>query len=127
MEILTEPTSWNRPRIPRTFELSDTEKANVTRALHLMRVRLGSWQLLADRMGCHRQTVKRVARGGIGKGKHPTAGLALYAARAVGASLEEVLSGAWAGLHPGHQGAHRRLEGTHGRLEDTHRRLDLGQ
>lgn len=100
MAILTERKVWHRPRPTRgirAFTLTEQEQLNVKRALRALRDELGSWRLVAERLGCDRGTVKTAARAGLQRSQRPSPGMAIAVARAAGVAVEDVLSGVWPG------------------------------
>jgi hypothetical protein len=94
MAILKERKVWRRPRAAnrtkRSTDLTPEEQANVRVALRFLRVRLGGWPKLAEAIGASWATLRDRAYGRTVSG-----GLALRVARAAGAPIEDVLSGAW--------------------------------
>ncbi len=95
MAILRERVSWAKPR-PQgesryTSDLTPEEQANVRLALRFLRVRLGGPTQLAAAL---KVKPKMIANACGVRGK-PSAGLAIRAARMAGASVEDVLSGAF--------------------------------
>ena len=94
MPILTERKTWakSRPRgEPRyASDLTPEEQANVRLALRFLRVRVGGIRLAAA-LKVNPKTIANVC--GV-RGK-PSAGLAIRAARLAGASVEDLLSGAF--------------------------------
>ena len=96
MAILLARTVWKRPKPVRITavpdELTVEEGVRVRAALAFLRTRLGSWVNLAAAMGIKPQTLKEGAKR---RGRRPTAGLALRAARVAGVCVEMILSGVW--------------------------------
>ena len=95
MPILSERKTWAKPRPPgehrHASDLTPEEKANVRLALRFLRVRAGGVEQLAAVL---KVKPKLIANACGVRGK-PSAGLAIRAARMAGASVEDVLSGAF--------------------------------
>ncbi|HEY4014355.1 MAG TPA: hypothetical protein VGM06_13520 [Polyangiaceae bacterium] len=95
MAVLTERTTWQKPRDPkatrRSVDLTPEEQAHVRAALRWLATRHGGVRKLAAMLGATKATVARgtLSRGTVG------AGLAIRAARLAGASVEDVLAGIW--------------------------------
>lgn len=91
--VLTSPVVWRRAPLAtsKAPELTDEERANLRRALRFLRVRAGSGAKLAKALQFSRPVLARA----LGRKAHGTASLALKTARLAGASVEDVLSGAW--------------------------------
>jgi hypothetical protein len=96
MAILRERKVWTRPKPVRTTavpdDLTPEECERVRAALAFLRAKHGSWRALALAMGIKPDTLEEAAKR---RGRRPTAGLALRAARVAGVCVETVLSGAW--------------------------------
>ena len=92
MAILTERKVWRRPSPPdprRSLgRLTETESANVLRAMAVLRQRLGTWRKVAVALRVDRRTMMR-ARAGTAR---VTAAFALRVARALGEPLGDVLT-----------------------------------
>lgn len=90
MAILASRTVWKRtkPQPRDDFTLTEGERANVRRALMVLRVRLGMWKRVAESVRVGSQTFKR-------KRHRPDLDLAFRVARLVGVPLEDVLRGEW--------------------------------
>jgi hypothetical protein len=91
MAILREATRWRAPKASRGPDLTADEQARVKVALAFLAKRHRTYRVLAKAMGLKRATVVHA----VSKRGSVTAGIALRAARAAGAPLEDVLSGAW--------------------------------
>jgi hypothetical protein len=97
MATLTHAKVWRRTRqtpAPATSNanyLTVDEKANVRRAVKVLRTRLGSATALAEAMGVTSGVIQRAcsSRGKV------TAGLAIRAARVAGVPVDDVLTGAF--------------------------------
>lgn len=72
-------------------DLTAQEGVNVRSALEYLRVRCGSWALLAKALRAKLSTVKRIA----GEHDPATASIAIRAARLAGASVDDLLAGKW--------------------------------
>lgn len=98
MTILRERTAWRRTRAPRETsqpdDLTPTEAANVRRALRFLADWAWGWARLAGAMGIKKQTLEQ---GATRKGRRPTAGFAIRAARVAIVRVESILSGKWPG------------------------------
>jgi len=96
MAILRARTVWKRTKPVRITavpdELTPEECLRVRVALAFLRAQHGSWTALAVAMGIKPATLKEGAKR---RGRRPTAGFALRAARVAGVCVEMVLSGAW--------------------------------
>jgi hypothetical protein len=94
MAILREPKVWTKPRpaneTRRSTDLTPEEQANVRKALHVLRQRLGGWAELGKAL-----RVKPATLAGHGGTRAPSAAVALRAARVAGIAVEEVLAGRW--------------------------------
>ena len=95
MAILRERVSWSKSRTQnetrRSVDLTPEEQICVKAALRLLVKRHGTVAKLAAVMRAKRATVLLAAskRGAV------SAGIALWAARAAGVPLEDLLSGTW--------------------------------
>jgi plasmid maintenance system antidote protein VapI len=93
--ILTKREVWAKPRLSnetrRASDLTPDEQANVRLAVRFLRTRVGGSAKLAAILKVKTKVVEKACavRG------RPSAGLAIRVARVAGASVEEVLSGAW--------------------------------
>ena len=100
MTILRERKVWRRAPSPvrrdfeKTWQLNETERANVLAAMVVMRARLGGWARLARAMGIHKKCVSRVVTGET----KPSAGIAVRVASVARVSVGRVLSGEFARL-----------------------------
>lgn len=74
----------------RTSDLTPEEQANVRRALHVLRRRLGSYEALAKAMRANGRTLEQ-----YGSKAAPSAGIAIRLARLAGVPVDDVLTGAW--------------------------------
>lgn len=94
MAILRARVAWTKPRPPnetrRTSDLTPEEQANVRKAIHVLRRRIGSYEALAKAL---RVNLKTLA--GYGSKRAPSAGIAIRAARLAGVPVDDVLTGAW--------------------------------
>jgi hypothetical protein len=93
--VLREKVVRRRPRRRRVFELNADEQLQVKRALRVLRVRFGGWEVLAAKLGCNVDTLQKAAGNGTGKNAQPSAGLALRVAQAAAAPVEDMITGAW--------------------------------
>ncbi len=102
MAILQTKQVWKRPRTRKAWNsvntLSLDEEAHVRRALIVLHAQHGEWTDLALVMNVHAENLLRLA---TSEKHHPTAGLALRAARIAGVPVEDVLSGEWPKPLPG--------------------------
>jgi hypothetical protein len=93
--VLTETKTWKKYRPPnetrKSSDLTPEEQARVRKILQVLRRRFGSWPQVAEALKVNLKTLTKVA----GKSGKPSAGIALRAARAMNAPLEDLLSGAW--------------------------------
>jgi len=94
MAILHERTEWAKPRAAtetrRSSDLTPEEQANVRKAIHVLRRRLGGYKALASALRVNLRTL--IAQGGK---RAPSAAVAIRAARLAGVPVDNVLSGAW--------------------------------
>lgn len=67
------------------IDLTDTEQANVRKALRLLRYRVGGWKSMAEALGFKRKTLTNVSEGT--NGVSPT--LALRVARLAGVPVDD--------------------------------------
>ena len=94
MTVLTSPKTWRRPMAltrTRTPDLTESERANLARALRFLQVRAGSGAKLAAALGVCAAVVER----GVAKQPRGTASLALRAARLSGQPIDSILLGYW--------------------------------
>lgn len=91
MAILRERVEWSKPRKVRAPDLLPEEQANVKAAIRFLRCRVGSWLALETATGVKVKTLQWSS----GKKTGVTAGVAIRVARAAGASIDDVLRGAW--------------------------------
>jgi hypothetical protein len=95
MGILREPKIWAKPRpaneTRRSSDLTPEEQANVRRALRFLSVRLGGWAKLAEAMGAKQATLEQA----VSRHRHPSAGMAIRAARLANVAVEAILGGGW--------------------------------
>lgn len=95
MAILRERKTWKKERQPRATDrldrLTPEEEANVYAAMNVLRIRYGGMDGVAKAMGASKFAVQTAMQ----KGRRPTAGLALKAARLAGVPVEDVLTGAF--------------------------------
>jgi len=95
MTILREWKTWKRTPTPGAFEplnrLSPEQQENVRLAIGILKIRYGSLAKAAAALCVHQKTLTRSAT----KRGAPTPGLALRVAEGVGATVDDVLSGAF--------------------------------
>jgi hypothetical protein len=93
--ILREAKVWAKDRPadkPRaSSDLTPEEMSRVRICLRFLVCRFGTIAKLANAMGANAWTVRYA----MSKRGHPSAGIALRAARAAGVPLEDVLAGRW--------------------------------
>lgn len=96
MKILKARVAWTKPRIARVKQsadrLTEEEAANVRRAIRQLQRRYGSLKVLSVEMGLKPGSLSQAM---TKKGRRPTAGYAVRAARIARVSVADVLSGAW--------------------------------
>lgn len=94
MAILHARAAWAKPRVPnetrRSSDLTPEEQANVRKAIHVLRRRLGSYRALAAALRVTLSTITNQ-----GSKRAPSAAVAIRAARLAGVTVDDVLSGAW--------------------------------
>ncbi|HEY8041230.1 MAG TPA: hypothetical protein VIF15_15595 [Polyangiaceae bacterium] len=94
MTVLTKRTEWrlDRPanQTRRSTDLTPEEQANVRRALHVLRRRLGGYHELAKAIRVPATTLQK-----HGSKKAPSAAVALRLSRLAGVAVEEMLTGRW--------------------------------
>lgn len=96
MAVLEAKKTWKAKRPHRSKErasdITKEEAEHVRAAMAILRVRHGgSWTTLAAAMGLHTSVVVRAMSGKTS----PSGGMAIRAARLAGASVDDLLSGAW--------------------------------
>lgn len=98
MTILRTTVQWSRPRKKprRVPDLTPQERACVKEALRFLLHRERSWSAVAKLLGVETLAPKEAAK----PRANPSAGIALRVARAVGVSIEDVLTGRWPGVCP---------------------------
>lgn len=72
--------------------LTPEQRANVRKALDILRTSYADWKRLAQAMGVNRKTLHRELK----SPSKPSAGLALRAAQLAGVPVEDILGGAYA-------------------------------
>ncbi|MDA4131887.1 MAG: hypothetical protein OK454_02000, partial [Thaumarchaeota archaeon] len=72
-------------------DLTDEERANVRRAFHFLRIRVGSGAKLAAMLRISNATLYRI----LSPNGKPGTSVAFKAARLAGVSVEAVVGGAW--------------------------------
>jgi hypothetical protein len=95
MVILREREVWKRaprPRGDKIETLPPDQRANVRKALDILRAKHGDWKRVARALGVSHKSLHRHLR----LHDKPGAGLALRVAALVGVPVEDVLSGAYA-------------------------------
>jgi hypothetical protein len=94
MTILREPNVWQKARpaneTRRSTDLTPEEQANVRRALHVLRRRLGGYVALSAALRTRVKTLQ--AYGSKGP---PSAAVAIRLARVAGVAVDDVLAGRW--------------------------------
>lgn len=94
MGILREPQSWRRERpaneTRHASDLTPEERANVRRAIHVLRRRHGTYRELAAMLRVRLGTLRA-----YGSTHWPSAGVAVRVARLAGVPIDDVLAGRW--------------------------------
>ena len=94
MTILAKRSEWRvtRPATEtrRSSDLTPDEQANVRRAIHVLRRRLGSYPALAAALRVNVKTLTNQ-----GSKRAPSAAVAIRLARLAGVAVDHLLTGAW--------------------------------
>lgn len=93
MPVLRERKTWKRESRKRHLlgRLTPEQESNVRAAVAFLRIQHGGLASLAKAMGVKRKSLEQL----IGKGRHPSAGLAVRVAEIARVTVEDVLTGAF--------------------------------